>query len=230
MAEIALLPSQRRWMAEYVERSGFEAADFAWTERTVEYAEGAFPVLSHKQTGFYVIFGVVEDGWLFVERSPGRRQRKDVEDVDVSWRKARAFFQRWLTLLEKEIAAAGDAGRIPQSKAAPFAGPEDHYVPDAQDKPFNAREEDYLTASLDNIQQAFFEHQAGQSLNEDYWRQEFAGVRQAIAELGRLSWKRRLNDLRWNINLHLASKNLRSLWPSFNETFAKMLEKVGLGG
>jgi len=241
MFETTLLATQETWVSECIAGRGFASEEFTWETRLFSDVLAAFPVLVHKPTQYYFVFGATQNGWQFIEYSPAQNRKIEHDSRDATWKKAQARFRRWLNRIEKDraahpgtsaqnTAAAPPAGQVPatlaqQRQAAQAA---ETAKPLGYDKPFDAREEDYLTAYLDNIRTAFYQAQNATTLDKDYWDREFFAVRAGVAELGRQEWKRRLNDLRWNMSMSLATGGLGARWQPMSEAFTKMLAKVGL--
>ena len=232
MFETTLLAAQEAWVSECIENRGFKSEEFSWETRQFSDVLAAFPVLVHKPSHYYFVFGAAQDGWHFIEYSPAQNRKIERDAHSTTWKKAQARFRRWLNRIERErvlhqeISASKTAGAPPASAQQKQAA--ETSMPPSFDKPFDAREEDYLTAYLDNIRGAFYQAQNAISLDKDYWDREFTAVRAGVAELGRQEWKRRLNDLRWNMSMNLATSGLGARWQPMSDAFTKMLAKVGL--
>jgi hypothetical protein len=180
--DVRLRTTEKNSCYRVVEQSGFDPADFRWSEQTHdEYLHGNYEtfrvsVLTHKPTGYFVLFG-----GFGVSISPGPEQR--VQHYENGKETGDQLCQLWLQELREEVDAPDLWASVAEERVLSDAA-----ATSADNRPFTESEQTLIARQLRELQSHVLEGQTLQVKQLEFIEERFMYLTAASERIGRKDW------------------------------------------
>ncbi len=183
--DVTLRVTERNNVLQLIESSGFDPADFEWSQADQTARQGRLShifrvsVLTHKRSGYYIVFGGIS-----TTMSPGINQKVEAHEDMGQWGLKQSYCGYWLQELRKEVETPDLWASVGQERALANAAASEG----VDNKPFTPVERQIISASLKEIKARLLSMQQFDSRQAAIIDNQFKYLDEAGQRMGRKDW------------------------------------------